>query len=107
MKLMVDTSEVAFMVTQAPVPKEFKGEQQKDKNTGALKWVTSVLALEQSDENDSGQIIRIVTAGDKPSVQKTQQVAVAGLEVLPWENKEKGSHGISYRAAEIKVKAAK
>ena len=106
MKLMVDTSEVAFMVTQAPVPKEFKGQQQTD-NTGALKWVTSVLALEQSDENDSGQIIRIVTAGDKPKVQKTQQVVIAGLEVLPWENKERGTHGISYRAADIKVKAAK
>ncbi|WP_460498225.1 hypothetical protein [Glycomyces tarimensis] len=93
------------MVTKASVPKEYKGEQQTDKD-GAPKWVTAVLALEQGNEDDDGQIIRVVTAGEKPKFTKTQQVIPVGLEAVPWE--KNGNHGISYRAIELKdAKAAK
>lgn len=100
MKLMVDTSEVAFVVTGTPRPKEFKGEQQTDKD-GAPKWITPVLALEKGNENDDGQILRVVTAGKKPELSKTQPVTFIGLEVVPWE--KNGKNGISYRAAEVKA----
>jgi hypothetical protein len=104
MKLKIDTTDVAFMVTGAPEPKEYDGKQQTDKETGALKWVTQLLALEQGD-NGKGEIIRVVTAGEKPKLSQTQQVTVVDLEAMPWN--QNGKNGVAYRAAVIKPAASK
>lgn len=104
MKLKIDVTNVAFMVTGAPEAKEYDGKQQTDKDTGALKWVTQLLALEQG-EKGQGEIIRVVTAGEMPKLSQLQPVIPVDLEAIPWSQNSKS--GVAYRAAAIKPKPAK
>lgn len=107
MKLKIDTTNVAFMVTGAPEPKEYEGKQQTDKDTGALKWITEVLALEQGE--NGGELIRVVTAGEKPNLAQGAPVTLDGLVAVPWNQEKGGKHrsGVAYRADAIKPKTGK
>jgi hypothetical protein len=104
MKLKIDVTNVAFMVTGAPEAKEYDGKQQTEKDTGALKWVTQLLALEKG-ENGQGEIIRVVTAGEMPKLAQLQPVTPVDLEAIPWN--QNGKSGVAYRAVAIKPQSAK
>ena len=106
MRLVLDTSRVAFTVTRSPEPKtEFGGTQQKvDPQTKRPLWVVEVLAL----DSERGEVIRVTVTGDQPKVSQGQSVALADLEAIPWNNN--GRNGVAFRAGEIhassQVKAA-
>ncbi len=106
MRLVLDTSKVAFTVTKDPEPKtEFGGTQQKvDKQTKRPVWVVEVLAL----DSERGEVIRVTVTGDQPKVSQGHPVQFSELEAIPWVNN--GRDGVAYRAAAIhgssQVKAA-
>ena len=106
MRLMLDTSKVAFTVTKAPEPrKDFGKDQQKvDRDTGRPQWVVEVLAM----DSERGEVIRVTVTGDQPKVSQGQPVQLSELEAIPWVNN--GRDGVAYRAVSIQpssqVKAA-
>ena len=97
MRLVLDTSKVAFTVTRDAEPKtEFGGTQQKmDRQTKRPEWVVEVLAL----DSERGEVIRVTVTGDQPKVNQGQPVAFAELEAIPWANN--GRNGVAYRAVSI------
>jgi len=97
MRLVLDTSKVAFTVTKGAEPKtEFGGTQQKvDRQTKRPEWVVEVLAL----DSERGEVIRVTVTGDQPKVNQGQPVAFAELEAIPWANN--GRNGVAYRAVAI------
>jgi hypothetical protein len=101
MRLMLDTSKVAFTVTKAPEPrKDFGKEVQKvDRDTGRPQWVVEVLALDP----ERGEVIRVTVAGDQPKVNQGQPVSFADLEAIAWNNN--GKSGVAYRAAYVQPAA--
>ena len=106
MRLVLDTSKVAFTVTKEPEPKtEYGGTQQKvDRQTKRPEWVVEVLALDA----ERGEVIRVTVTGDQPKVNQGHPVQFSSLEAIPWANN--GKNGVAYRAAAIhgssQVKAA-
>ena len=106
MRLVLDTSKVAFTVTRDAEPKtEFGGTQQKvDRQTKRPVWVVEVLAL----DSERGEVIRVTVTGDQPKVNQGQPVVFSELEAIPWANN--GRNGVAYRAVSIQasreVKAA-
>lgn len=102
MRLVLDTSRVAFTVTREPEPKtEFGGTQQKvDRQTKRPEWVVEVLAL----DSERGEVIRVTVTGDQPKVSQGQSVALSDLEAIPWTRD--GRSGVAYRAAGIHAPAA-
>ena len=76
MRLVLDTSKMAFTVTKAAEPKtEFGGTQQKvDKATKRPEWVVEVLAM----DSERGEVIRVTVTGDQPKVNQGQPVHVLG-----------------------------
>ena len=106
MRLVLDTSKVAFTVTRDAEPKtEFGGSQQKmDRQTKRPEWVVEVLAL----DSERGEVIRVTVTGDQPKVSQGHPVQFSELEAIPWANN--GRNGVAYRAAAIhsssQVKAA-
>jgi len=105
MRLMLDTSKIAFTVTKAPEPRRDFGktEQKVERDTGRPVWVLDVLALEP----DGGQVIRVSVAGEQPRVTQGQQVRIQDLEAIPWSQHEKKTSGVAYRAASVVAAAAK
>ena len=103
MRLVLDTSKVAFTVTKAPEPrKDYGKDQQKiDRDTGCPQWVVEVLAMDA----ERGEVIRVTVAGDEPKVRQGQPVALADLEAIAWTNN--GKSGVAYRAATIQTAQAK
>jgi hypothetical protein len=99
MRLMLDTSQVSFLVTKAPEPRRDFGktEQKVERDTGRLVWVLEVLA----QEPDGGQVIRVSVAGEQPRVTQGQPVRVEGLEAIPWSQHEKKSSGVAFRASAV------
>jgi hypothetical protein len=99
MRLMLDTSAVAFTVTKAPEPRRDYGktEQRMDKGTGRPEWVVEALALDA----EGGVVIRITVAGDQPRVTQGQPVRFEALEAIPWNNN--GKSGVAYRAASVQI----
>ena len=97
MRLMLDTSAVAFTATKAPEPRRDYGktEQRVDKGTGRPEWVVEALAL----DSEGGVVIKVTVAGDQPKVSPGQQVRFVGLEAIPWNNN--GKAGVAFRAAAI------
>jgi hypothetical protein len=97
MRLVLDTSKVAFTVTKAPEPrKDYGKDQQKmDRETGRPQWVVEVLAM----DDERGEVIRVTVAGDEPKVRQGQPVSFADLEAIAWTNN--GKSGVAYRAAAI------
>ena len=97
MRLLLDTSKVAFTVTRAPeARKDFGKDVQKvDRDTGQPQWVVEVLA----QDSDRGEVIRVTVTGDQPKVNPGQQVRFEGLEAIPWNNN--GKAGVAFRAAAI------
>jgi len=106
MRLLLDTSQVTFMVTKGPEPRRDYGktEQKMDRDTGQPQWVVEVLA----QDPERGEVIRVTVTGDQPKVTTGQSVRFEGLEAIPWSNN--GKAGVAYRAASIQsaapVKAA-
>ena len=106
MRLLLDTSQVTFMVTKGPEPRRDYGktEQKMDRDTGQPQWVVEVLA----QDSERGEVIRVTVTGDQPKVTTGQSVRFEGLEAIPWSNN--GKAGVAYRAASIQsaapVKAA-
>ncbi|GAA2144991.1 MULTISPECIES: hypothetical protein [Glycomyces] len=103
MKLKLDVSDVTFMVSLAPVAKEYDGKHQTDKD-GSLKWTTELIAL-GSSEDEGASVIKVVTTGEKPNLPKGQPVSVVDLEAVPWVSKQ-GTLGTAYRAAAINLAKA-
>lgn len=104
-KLKIDVSEVTFVVSLAPAPKEFDKKQQTD-NDGNLKWVTELIALGEA-EDEGAEVIKVVTTGDKPKLSKSAPVSVVDLEAIPWVSKNRDKNGVAFRAAAIQpLKAA-
>lgn len=99
MRLMLDTSAVAFTVTKAPEPRRDYGktEQRVDKGTGRPEWVVEALAMDP----EGGVVIRVTVAGDQPRVTQGQPVRFDGLEAIPWSNN--GKSGVAYRAASVQI----
>ena len=97
MRLMLDTTKVAFTVTKDPEPrKDYGKDQQKvDRDTGRPQWVVEVLAM----DTERGEVIRVTVAGDEPKVRQGQPVSFADLEAIAWTNN--GKSGVAYRAAAI------
>jgi hypothetical protein len=97
MRLVLDTSKVAFTVTKAAEPKtEFGGTQQKvDRATKRPEWVVEVLAM----DSERGEVIRVTVTGDQPKVNQGHAVSFSELEAIPWANN--GRNGVAYRAASI------
>ncbi len=104
MRLMLDTSQVSFLVTKAPEPRRDYGktEQKVERETGRPVWVLEVLA----QEPDGGQVIRVSVAGDQPRVTQGQPVRIEGLEAIPWVQHEKKSSGVAFRASSVVPAAA-
>ena len=97
MRLLLDTSKVAFTVTRSPeARKDFGKDVQKvDRDTGRPQWVVEVLA----QDSDRGEVIRVTVAGDQPKVNQGQPVRFEDLEAIAWNNN--GKYGVAYRAADI------
>ena len=97
MRLLLDTSKVAFTVTRAPeARKDFGKDVQKvDRDTGRPQWVVEVLA----QDSERGEVIRVTVAGDQPKVNQGQPVRFEDLEAIAWNNN--GKSGVAYRAAAI------
>lgn len=104
MRLMLDTSQVAFTVTKAPEPRRDYGktEQKVDRSTGRPVWVLDVLAL----DSDRGEVIRVSVTGDQPRVTQGQPVRVEDLEAIPWAQHDKKTSGVAFRAAAVVPVAA-
>src|SRR6266498_1319217 len=99
MKLYVDTNGKQVSVTKDPTEKLVgpNGRQKTERNTGRPMWSTQVFVL----DDDSGEVITVTTAGEKPNVKVGQVVAVSKLEALPWATN--GRNGVAFRAEEIKA----
>ncbi len=97
MRLVLDTSKVAFTVTKDAEPKtEFGSGQQKMNRASKLpEWVVEILAM----DSERGEVIRVTVAGDQPKVSQGQPVRFEELEAIPWSNN--GRDGVAYRAAAI------
>ena len=97
MRLLLDTSQVTFMVTKGPEPRRDYGktEQKMDRDTGQPQWVVEVLA----QDAERGEVIRVTVTGDQPKVNPGQQIRFEGLEAIPWNNN--GKAGVAFRAAAI------
>lgn len=105
MKLLIDVSNITFMVSLAPSAKEFDKKQQVDAE-GNPKWVTQLIAM-GNDEEEGAEVINVVTAGEKPNLSKSTPVVPADLEAIPWVSKNREKNGVAYRASAIApVKAA-
>ena len=102
MRLLLDTSAVAFTVTKAPEPRRDFGktEQKVDRDTGRPQWVVEVLALDP----ERGEVIRVTVAGDQPRVNQGQPVRFESLEAIPWSNN--GKSGVAFRAASVQPSSA-
>lgn len=98
MKLKLDVSDVTFVVSLAPVAKEYDGKQQTDKD-GSLKWTTELIALGTA-EDEGASVVKVVTVGEKPNLTKSAPVSVVDLEAVPWVSKQ-GTLGTAFRAAAI------
>lgn len=98
MKLKLDVSDVTFVVSLAPVAKEYDGKHQVDKD-GSLKWTTELIALGTA-EDEGASVVKVVTVGEKPNLTKSAPVQVVDLEAIPWVSKQ-GTIGTAYRAAAI------
>ena len=101
MRLLLDTSKVAFTVTRAPeARKDFGKDVQKvDRDTGRPQWVVEVLAM----DSERGEVIRVTVTGDQPKVSQGHVVTFTELEAIPWANN--GRNGVAYRAASIQPAA--
>ena len=97
MRLLLDISQVTFMVTKGPEPRRDYGktEQKVDRDTGRPQWVVEVLA----QDSERGEVIKVTVAGDQPKVNQGQAVRFEELEAIPWANN--GRDGVAYRAAAI------
>lgn len=96
MILNIDTRDKDFVVTKAPAPKlDNQNEQRSDKETGQPLWMTEVVVTDDS----GGEIIRLTTAGEKPTFQAGDPVNPLGLVAVPWATN--GRSGIAYRASAI------
>jgi hypothetical protein len=103
MKLKLDVSDVTFVVSLAPVAKEYDGKHQTLKD-GSLKWTTELVALGTSDD-EGASVVKVVTAGEKPNLPKGAPVTVVDLEAVPWVSKQ-GVLGTAFRAAAIHLAKA-
>ena len=97
MRLMIDTSAVAFTATKVPEPRRDYGktEQRTDRSTGRPEWVVEALAM----DSEGGVVIKVTVAGDQPRVNQGQPVRFDDLEAIAWNNN--GKYGVAYRAAAI------
>lgn len=97
MRLMLDTSQVQFMVSKAAEPKTELGNQKQktDRQTGMPQWTVGLFAMDET----GGEVIRVTVAGDQPKVSQGQPVIVRDLEAIAWNNN--GKSGVAFRAASI------
>ena len=72
MRLVLDTSKVAFTVTKAAEPKtEFgSGQQKMNRQSNLPEWVVEVLA----QDSERGEVIRVTVTGDQPKVNQGNPV---------------------------------
>jgi hypothetical protein len=97
--LTIDVTDKEFQVTQAPRPKlDQLGQPRIDKQTKLPIWATQVVVTDE----DGGEIISIVTVGEKPpNISVGDLAEVDGLIAHPWFNNNRS--GVAYRAESIRV----
>ncbi len=102
MRLLIDTSEVMFMVTRGVEPKvdRMTGVQKMDRLTGAELYTIELMAL----DNSGGEVITVTIAGPQREVPVKSPVDVVELEAIPW-NTDKRS-GVAYRAKSVTAQGA-
>lgn len=102
MRLMLDTSTVAFQVSGSAGPKNDQNGRQKVDRNGVPMWTLQVIA----QESNSAEVFSVTVAGEKPNVTVGERVSLVGLEAIPWANKDKQTgelrSGTAFRAVEIK-----
>jgi len=93
MRLMLDTSNLKFMVSKAPEPKmdNQTGVQKHDRQTNAPLNVTELVARESGN---GAEVIKVTTAGALPNVTEDQQVTARNLQALPWA--QNGRNGVAF-----------
>ncbi len=98
MRLILDTSQVKFMVSKNPEPKldNQTGAQKHDRQTNAPLFVVELVAKESGN---GAEVIKVTVAGAPPTVTEDQQVAPVGLQALPWA--QNGRNGVAFRAESI------
>jgi hypothetical protein len=95
MQLEIKTEGVDFVVSRAPQPKnDAEGRQKADRETGALLYVTELVAMDAS----GAEVIKVTTVGE-PKVVKRQFVTVLKLVATPWTIEGRG--GVAFRSESI------
>jgi hypothetical protein len=98
MRLILDTSQVKFMVSKEAEPKRDNqtGAQKHDRQTNAPLFVVELVAKEPGN---GAEVIKVTTAGAPPTVTEDQHVIPHGLQALPWA--QNGRNGVAFRAESI------
>jgi hypothetical protein len=102
MRLLLDMAGKETKVSLAPEPRmdPTTGKQRVERGTDKPQWSVQVIV----DSDDGAEVIRVTVAGEKPKVDKGQQVRLVGLEAIPWRQNDR--HGVAYRAEQILAASA-
>lgn len=100
-KLLLDTSRMAFTVTRGAMEKtDQNGAQKFDRNTREPLWTVQVMALDDT----GGEVLLVTVAGVPPKVTVGQQVVPVELEAIPWNTN--GKNGTAFRAKSLNAMPA-
>ena len=103
-RLVLDTSDMRFLVSRDAEPKmehgeEKKGQQKRDKKTQLPLWTVQLVARHAGGAD---VIMVSVPAESKPTVTVDASVQVVGLEAVPWVKNGSNSANVAYRAEGFK-----
>ena len=106
MRYLLKTEGVEFEVAKAPVPKmEQNGVQRVNKMTGLPVWTVGLLVLDTAAETAEDLMVSVASA-TMPAVRWREPVEVTGLEVVPWQSRDKKTgedrSGVVFRVSEIR-----
>ena len=98
MRLILDTSQVKFMVSKEAEPKRDgqTGTHKHDRQTNEPLFVVELVARESGN---GAEVIKVTVAGAPPKVTEDQLVIPRGLQALPWA--QNGRNGVAFRAESI------
>lgn len=104
MKLMVDTSDVAFTVGRPFAPRtDQNGAQRTEKGTGRPLNVVQLVAIDEA----GAETINVTVAGESPpKLTQGQSVRPEALEAIPWVKNNTNSAQVAFRAASVTPVAA-
>lgn len=98
MKLLVDTSQVQFMVGHEVKPRTDQNKVQRvERDTNIPQWTVQLVAM---DTTGSEVINVTLTASQPPKVTPGSFVTPVELQAIPWA--QNGRNGVAYRASDLK-----